>query len=1087
MSSVTPQDDARDDVARLPREPYPGLRPFLDYEGGLLLGRERQVREVIARLQETQFVAVIGGSGSGKSSLMHAGVVPALRSFGIRDAGDFWLTMACTPGTNLSSSDAAQARHTPIRRLAWKFAQLLKPVTPESKKTDEQRLDDIATVFRQEAGFARLMEAYASELKLPPGPKPEDVRLLFVLDQFEELFHPSNQGLPDVRLLVERVIDHFFSPHARCYVVLTMRSEHLNDCAGYLELPDAINKSSYLVRRLDDDELTEAIVDPAQRFLRLLRRRDLPDDDALPDAVTMAPAVIERLQRDVGTITHDPDHLPLLQHLLARIWEAARDREKVRASVPHRIEWSDLRRAVFAIGAVDSPAAQEPAEAPIDPDINVLRASLENWAEAIYLRHPPARREQLDSVLRRLALKDPNTGMYTQQRIDVDDPTLFDGEAAPRETLRALVADGFIGSVDYLFWDDENPTRVTLKVSHESFIRGWSRIRKWADEEDRQFQIYLRVLEDCTRWIASGRQDARLATGDTLRLYQDAELETGLLQPDRLTRYARLLAMDRDGPRVAAAAAEAPAFLKLSRENGERLATERDVEAERQRAARQRMRRVKQSRWAAFVLLVGVLGFLWTEWLLARKERTLHQSYALAAETQVAFQGQFQGFESAQPPLHDSLTGAFLLDLGQSHWTGPAAWWGPRAIYSSRVEGLTRTELLSEVRNIATLRNVLQGSAWQLPAQSGPPLAPPAPRGSWPCHDVLVGEENRTQEFGEPRFYPRGANDDRFGLVITHAGNGGMSIYAATSANDSNPCTIERQLISTPPLEPTRIVLAADQSNLVLGFGSYQQFYAILWDDPSGVQQRLRAVVTRPTPRAIEESKVVVVPSTRAAFATDLVFNSRTIRLFDMEPSPVAAADAGNGQAMVRAEPGSICDTFAQARSLGPKDVVWSAAPASGQGTVYCLHVKPALNASPDAGTPFLASLYGFADRDVAGDTEKQAPLFRELVLGAVKPDEYRIQVQEGWLAFRNADQWRAVPWSAGAWSRLAEGVFDARAAAVPPRAASAASAPASSSDASMRRMILREEIGVASLQDLLQRAPALSLRTARERGPSAQ
>ena len=80
--------DAR---ARLPREPYPGLRPFLDFEAALLFGRERQVREVIEHLRQTQFVAVLGGSGSGKSSLIHAGVMPELRSYGIPGAGDLWL------------------------------------------------------------------------------------------------------------------------------------------------------------------------------------------------------------------------------------------------------------------------------------------------------------------------------------------------------------------------------------------------------------------------------------------------------------------------------------------------------------------------------------------------------------------------------------------------------------------------------------------------------------------------------------------------------------------------------------------------------------------------------------------------------------------------------------------------------------------------------------------------------------------------------------------------------------------------------------------------------------------------------------
>ncbi|MBC8056848.1 MAG: hypothetical protein H7Y61_09750, partial [Rhizobiales bacterium] len=470
------------EAMRLPNEPYPGLRPFLNHESSLLLGRERQVREVIARLQQTQFVAVIGGSGSGKSSLVLAGVVPELRSFGIPEAGDFWVPMICTPGTNVSAVDSANARHTPVTRLAWKFSKLLKPAA--SPELEAARQDEIATVFRQEAGFARLIDTYACDLQLGAGPAPDKLCMLFVIDQFEELFHPTNKGVEDAALLVERVIDHFFSPHPRCYVVLTMRSEHLNDCAGYLELPDAINKSSYLVRRLDEAELREAIVGPSQRYLRLLQRREAglgAGPPALPVSVAFDDAVVERLMRDVSAITHDPDHLPLLQHLLARLWEAAFAREGVTSGVPAAITVADLAAAVGG---------------PFDERTNLLRASLENRAEAVYQRHSAAQRAELDAVLRRLAFKDPNTGMYTQQRIDVDDPTLFSSAAAaPREKLRALVAEGFIGSVDYLFWDDENPQRTTLKVSHESFIRGWARFRRWADEEDRQFQVYLRLLD----------------------------------------------------------------------------------------------------------------------------------------------------------------------------------------------------------------------------------------------------------------------------------------------------------------------------------------------------------------------------------------------------------------------------------------------------------------------------------------------------------------------------------------------------------------------------------------------------------------
>ena len=157
--SMNTADGARGgDAIELPSEPYPGLRPFLKHEAMLLRGRKQQIREVIERLRQTQFVAVIGGSGSGKSSLVLAGVVPELRSFGIRVAGDYWVPLVCTPGTNPTTANTLALPYTPITRLAWKFAQLLGPPKPD--KTEVARLADIAAVFRQEAGFARLIDIY---------------------------------------------------------------------------------------------------------------------------------------------------------------------------------------------------------------------------------------------------------------------------------------------------------------------------------------------------------------------------------------------------------------------------------------------------------------------------------------------------------------------------------------------------------------------------------------------------------------------------------------------------------------------------------------------------------------------------------------------------------------------------------------------------------------------------------------------------------------------------------------------------------------------------------------------------------------
>ena len=80
-----------------PDKPYPGLRPFRENEQRLFFGRDRQIKEILQRLERSSFAVVIGGSGSGKSSIVNAGVIPSLRKKQLRGRGDFWLTARFSP------------------------------------------------------------------------------------------------------------------------------------------------------------------------------------------------------------------------------------------------------------------------------------------------------------------------------------------------------------------------------------------------------------------------------------------------------------------------------------------------------------------------------------------------------------------------------------------------------------------------------------------------------------------------------------------------------------------------------------------------------------------------------------------------------------------------------------------------------------------------------------------------------------------------------------------------------------------------------------------------------------------------------
>src|SRR6059058_4897190 len=98
--------------------PFPGLRPFETDEYRLFFGREGQSDELIARLQRSHFLAVVGTSGSGKSSLVRAGLLPALRGGMMTEAGSGWRIAIMRPGND------------PIGNLAATLAEVCRPRRP---------------------------------------------------------------------------------------------------------------------------------------------------------------------------------------------------------------------------------------------------------------------------------------------------------------------------------------------------------------------------------------------------------------------------------------------------------------------------------------------------------------------------------------------------------------------------------------------------------------------------------------------------------------------------------------------------------------------------------------------------------------------------------------------------------------------------------------------------------------------------------------------------------------------------------------------------------------------------------------------
>lgn len=264
--------------------PFPGLRPFTIEESHLFFGREGQSDEVLMKLYENRFVAVVGPSGSGKSSFIYCGVIPILYGGFVANKTSNWNVVVARPGAS-PIDNLAEAIYKKIPHLG---------ASDEDKKI---RKKIISTLLRSSS--LGLIEAIMQTREF------SDKNTLILIDQFEELFRFRRQDDPEainealnfVNLLTE-AIRYEGLP---IYVAITMRSDFIGECAFFPELTRAINNSYYMIPQMTRDQKRMAIVGPVA-----------------VGGGEITPRLIQRLLNDLGD---NPDQLPILQHSLMRTWD----------------------------------------------------------------------------------------------------------------------------------------------------------------------------------------------------------------------------------------------------------------------------------------------------------------------------------------------------------------------------------------------------------------------------------------------------------------------------------------------------------------------------------------------------------------------------------------------------------------------------------------------------------------------------------------------------------------------------------------------------------------------------------------------
>lgn len=273
--------------------PFPGLRPFAYRDHEYFYGREDHIYALYRLIDSSRFIAVVGSSGSGKSSLVRAGLLPLLDAETREAGGHNWLWGAMRPG------DA------PLQRLTTLLASL---------SIDE---DPIVASGRRERIAAQLQRSsFGISEALADTDGIAGKSIVLVIDQFEELFRyaaaasgkASSSG-DEVRArdeatqFVQLLLEASRAPSSKIHVMLTMRSDFIGDCARFHGLPEAVCAAQFLVPSLTRDQLDDVIRKPVEKA-----------------GAAIDPQLVERLLNDCGT---EIDQLPVLQHCLSRLWEEA--------------------------------------------------------------------------------------------------------------------------------------------------------------------------------------------------------------------------------------------------------------------------------------------------------------------------------------------------------------------------------------------------------------------------------------------------------------------------------------------------------------------------------------------------------------------------------------------------------------------------------------------------------------------------------------------------------------------------------------------------------------------------------------------